>query len=53
LGNPIVEFLVDEPCGRWVDRSKGRFRLSGYERFIDDDVDLIKPFELADTFEAQ
>jgi hypothetical protein len=53
LGDPIVELLVDKRCGRWVDRGKGRFRLPGHERFIDDDVELIKPFELVDAFEAQ
>jgi len=52
FGNPIVEILVEKRCGRRVDWGNGR-RPCGYEGLVDDDVDLIKPFELGDIFEAQ
>jgi hypothetical protein len=52
LGDPIVEILVEKRCGCRVDGGNDR-RPCGYEGLLDDDVDLIKPFELGDIFEAQ
>ena len=52
LGYSIVQVLVDIRCGDWVNRGNARFRLCGCEGLVDDDVDVIKPWEVGNVLEA-
>jgi hypothetical protein len=47
LGDPIVQVLVDIRCGDWIDRENARFWLRGRKGVVVDDVNVIKPSDLA------
>ena len=53
LGDSVIQVLIDIRSSDWVDRGSTHFSLCVREGFVEDDIDVIKPWELGNVLEAQ
>jgi hypothetical protein len=53
LGDSVVQVLVDIRCGDWVNWGRAHFSLCVREGLVEDDIDVIKPWELGNILAAQ
>ena len=53
LGDSVVQVLVNIRCGDWVNWGSTHFSLCVREGLVEDDIDVIKPWDLGNVLEAQ
>jgi len=53
LGDSVVQVLVDIRCGDWVNWGSAHFSLCVREGLGEDDIDVIKQWELGNVLQAQ
>ena len=53
LGDSVVQVLVNIRCGDWVYWGSTHFSLCVREGFVEDDIDVIKPWKLGNVLEAR
>jgi Putative ATP-dependent DNA helicase recG C-terminal len=53
LGDSVVQVLVDIRCGDWVYWGSTHFSLCVREGFVEDDIDVIKPWKLGNVLKAR